>query len=113
MASSDTARKTQEYAESVRRPGGQTLIANQDIPVKSPDIARLDFFGFGFLKQRTFHRRATTLSGLWKVLNEEWNKITPEKRQEVLSEWKKRYRLVVKKKGFHIEQVIHNKKVKL
>jgi hypothetical protein len=27
---------------------------NQDSHIKSPDIAHLDFFGFGFLKQRVF-----------------------------------------------------------
>lgn len=69
-ASSHTAKKTQQYAERVKENLGPEIIKNQDIPVKSPDIAPLDFFGFGFLKQPAFHRRATTLDGLWKVLKD-------------------------------------------
>jgi [histone H3]-lysine36 N-dimethyltransferase SETMAR len=111
-ASSHTAKKTVDYGKRVKENFGPTLISNQEIPVKSPDISPMDFFGFGFLKQKLFQRRATTLNGVWKSLNEEWNKVTPEKAQEVFSSWKKRCRAVVKNNGRHIEQTNHSRKIR-
>jgi hypothetical protein len=111
-ATSHTAKKTVHYANGVRENFGPTLISNQEIPVKSPDIAPLDFFGFGFLKQALFQRRSTTLNGVWKSLNEEWNKVTPEKAREVFSSCKRRCRAVVQNKGYQIEQTNHYKKIR-
>lgn len=103
-ASSHTAKLTKEYLETLRSNGGPNHIRNEDIPTKSPDISPLDFFGFGFLKQRLFHRKATTVSGLWKVLKQEWASVTPEMCRKVFGSWKRRCRAVSKVHGEHIEQ---------
>ena len=65
-ASSHTARFTQQYAADLQARTGITLIANTDIPVKPPDGSPIDFFGFGYLKQQIYKRRASRIPGLWK-----------------------------------------------
>ena len=112
-ASSHTAKKTQRYMEGVKENLGPTLIPNAEIPVKSPDISPLDFFGFSFLKQRVWTRRATTLGGLWKVAQEEWNKIPTTLVGKVFQSWKRRCRAVVKEKGYQIERTNHCKKINI
>lgn len=113
--SSHTAFKTQQYLEDVSQRLGVSVIRNEEIPVKSPDVSPLDFFGFGFLKQRLFPRRVKTLYGLWKVCKQEWFGISPELVVKVFNNWKKRCRLVMRHKGKHIEntKAIHNKIIRL
>lgn len=112
-ATAHTAKITAAYAEEVKQKYGITIIRKEDIPVKSPDASPMDFFGFGYLKQRLFRRKASTLDGLWKVLQEEWNKVTPELALKVMESWKKRCRLINSKSGEHIEncKLIHKRKL--
>ena len=112
-ASSHTAKFTQAYAADLKRRTGMTIISNKDIPVKSPDISPMDFYGFGVLKQRLKHRRARTVPGLWKVMNSEWNQIGVETCRKVFGSWKRRLRAVAKLNGEHIEHVkkIHSRKI--
>jgi [histone H3]-lysine36 N-dimethyltransferase SETMAR len=114
-ASSHTSKETARYAEDLRSRLGMTIITNSEIPVKSPDASPMDFYGFGMLKQRLFNRRATTIQGVWKLLQEEWNSITTEEVTKVYNSWKRRLRLVNKMNGHHIENVktIHKRKVTL
>jgi hypothetical protein len=53
-ATSHTARLTRDYAKDLHDRLGITIINNKDIPVKSPDASPMDFFEFGFLKQKLF-----------------------------------------------------------
>lgn len=110
-ASSHTPRKTHAYAEEIKQNCGPTIIPNSEIPVKSPDISPLDFFGFGFLKQKMASRRAITLDGLWKVLNDEWDAIPVTLVGKVYESWKRRCRAVAKKHGYHFERTNHSKKI--
>jgi hypothetical protein len=112
-ASSHTAKFTQQYGATLSATTGMKIISNEEIPVKSPDASPMDFYGFGYLKQRLKHRRATTLAGLWKVLNEEWNNVNPQMCTKVFDNWKRRLRLVSKRSGEHIECVrtIHKRRV--
>ena len=112
-ASSHTAKFTQGYAKELKQTHGITLISNEEIPVKSPDGSPMDFFGFGWLKQRLEHRRATTIPGLWKVLQEEWNTVTPETCRKVFNSWKRRLRAIARVSGEHIESVrsIHRRRI--
>ncbi|OXA48359.1 Mariner Mos1 transposase [Folsomia candida] len=115
-ASSHTSHKTAIYAADIKRSKGITIIPGSEIPVKSSDISPLDFFGFGYLKQRLSRRRARTWKGVWKVLNKEWKKVTPELCTKVFKAWKRRLRLVAKSDGRHIENnrtfIVENVKVK-
>lgn len=112
-APSHTSRATAAYAADLKSRLGISIIDKSEIPVKSPDTSPMDFFGFGYLKQRLFRRRAKTLEGLWKVLKEEWDKVGPEMTKKVIESWKLRLRTVNKRNGEHIEHCkqIHRRKV--
>lgn len=112
-ASSHTSRLTTQYAEEVHQKTGITIINKSQIPVKSPDGSPMDFYGFGLLKQRLHFRKASTAVGVWKVLQDEWNKITPQQITKVIDSWKRRLRLISQRHGEHIEQTkeIHKRKV--
>jgi len=43
---------TQDYLKEYYGKYGISFIANEDIPVKAPDAFLLDFYGFGYLKQK-------------------------------------------------------------
>jgi len=107
-ASSHTANLTTEFLEEQERKHGITFLPKQDIPVKGPDISPLDFFGFGFLKQKQKRCRAKTLKGLWKFWKKTWSEVTPEKCLEVMGSWKLRLGHVYRRDGGHIE---HTKKI--
>ena len=113
-ASSHTANLTTQYLQDLKERSGLNFIPKELIPVKSPDISPMDFFAFGFLKQVLFLRKASTLPGLWKVLQDEWTKVTPAKCTEVFDSWKRRCRAVSKHDGQHIEQTknIHRRLLK-
>jgi len=113
-ASSHTAKRTANYSANLKQRLGITIIPNSEIPVKSPDLSPMDFFGFGLLKQRLFKRRVRSLDGLWKVLKEEWSKIPPKTIDNVMRVWKNRLSLVRKTNGLHVEPVskTHYRKIK-
>lgn len=110
-ASSHTANITTQYAVELKQKLGITIIPKQEIPVKSPDASPMDFYGFGMLKQALFKRRATTLNGLCKVLDDEWSKVTPEMCLKVFESWKRRLRAISENHGEHVEntQKIHRR----
>jgi hypothetical protein len=112
QATSHTAGETVAYAAEIKSTTGVTIMAKSDIPVKSPDASPLDFFGFGYLKRRLSRRKARTEPGLWKVMNQEWNKIDNTLVTKVFNCWKQRLRLVVKGDGRHIENTknIHSRR---
>jgi hypothetical protein len=111
QASSHTSRETAAYGLDLKSRLGIRIM---EIPVKSPDLTPMDFFGFGFLKQRLFNRKASTINGVWKLVQEEWNKITPMMVPNVMNSWKKRCRSVKVTKGLHLEPLanINVRKIK-
>ena len=58
-ASSHTSALTSTYLEEKKI--DLSYLNKEDIPVKCPDGSPLDFFGFGFLKQKLEKRNARTL----------------------------------------------------
>lgn len=54
-----------------------------------------------------------TLDGFWKVLNQEWNAVTPEKVRKVFGDWKWRLQAITKLKGLHVEPTkrIHRRRL--
>jgi len=111
-ASSHTARITQEYAKDLHQRLGIKIISNSEIPVKSPDASPMDFFGFGYLKQKCFARRPCTMDGVWKVLKDEWAKVNITTVRKVFESWNQRCRMIVQEKGSHIKNIrnLHSKK---
>jgi len=112
-ATSHTARLTTEYLDELNADIGITYLEKQDIPVKSPDASPLDFFGFGYLKQRLGKRNAKTLNGIWKVAREEWSLIDLKMVQNVFASWKRRLRMISAKNGEQIEhqKAIHRRRI--
>lgn len=113
-ASSHTADLTTTYLEEVSAELGLTYLEKKDIPVKCPDGSPLDFFGFGYLKQRISKRRPRTLDGVWKVSQEVWSGIDHALIKRTFADWKRRLRKISAVNGEHIEQIksIHSKSFK-
>lgn len=107
-ATSHTADLTTEYLDELKADIGITYLEKQDIPVKAPDASPLDFFGFGYLKQRLGQRNAKTLNGIWKAAREEWSLIDLKMIQDVFASWKRRLRMISAKNG---EQIEHHKAI--
>ena len=64
----------------------RTALLRKDIPVKSPDTVPLNFYGFGYLKQRLATSRAKTLNGIGKFLQQEWSQIPEHTVKKVFNE---------------------------
>ena len=113
-ASSHTANITTLYLQEQQRKYGLSFLSKENIPVKGPDISPLDFYGFGYLKQKAKSCRATTMKGLWKFWNKTWSSVTPEKCLDVFKSWKIRLGWVYKMDGGHIEHIpkIHKRKLR-
>jgi [histone H3]-lysine36 N-dimethyltransferase SETMAR len=113
MATSHTSRKTAAYAQDLKDRLGITIISKDQIPVKTPDGSPMDFFGFGYLKQRLHLRRASTLDGVWKLAQKEWNSVSMETVKKVYDSWKRRLRMIAKVHGEHVEHTknIHRRKL--
>ncbi|UYV79073.1 hypothetical protein LAZ67_17001003, partial [Cordylochernes scorpioides] len=70
---SHTSSSTQAYLEDLRQRTGINTIPKNRTPVKSPDLAPMDFCIFGCLKRALGKRHPRTIEGLWKVVKEEWD----------------------------------------
>jgi hypothetical protein len=114
MATTHTSKKIQEYLVNLKARCGISYLNNSDIPVKSSDISPMGFFGFGYLKQKLFLRKASTLDGLWKLIQEIWNEILSELTKKVFASWKRICRFISGGDGVYIEQIkkIQSRKIK-
>ncbi|UYV63372.1 NDST1 [Cordylochernes scorpioides] len=72
-ATSHTSSSTQAYLEDLRQRTGINTIPKNRTPVKSPDLAPMDFCIFGCLKRALGKRNPRTIEDLWKVVKEEWD----------------------------------------
>jgi len=114
-ASSHTSIFTTSYLDVQRSKYGLNFLDKQDIPVRGADISPMDFFGFGFLKQKFEKTNSKTLRGLWVKSKRIWSTVTPEMCMKVLRSWKISLNMVYKKDGGHVEHIkqIHKRKVSL
>jgi hypothetical protein len=113
-ATSHTSTLTTNWMKKTEEELGIKFIDKSSILVKSPDASPLDFYGFGYLKQRLAKRKARTLGGLRKVAKEEWSTITKEMILKVYNDWYFRLKCIRKRNGEHIEHVrqIHKRLIK-
>jgi hypothetical protein len=102
---SHTSRYTMEYIEKYEEEFGVRFIRKREIPVKSCDASPMDFFGFGYLKQKLKRRRPTTLDGLVKVAKEVWIDLQVDTIKRVYDDWQFRLKLINQRNGEHIENV--------
>lgn len=112
-APSHSANLTRNYLMVMNQKYGIRFIEKEDIPVKGADISPLDFFGFGWIKQKLKYTRARTENGVWKSCRDIWNQVTPETCKRVFALWKRRCRAVFRNDGQHVEQTkqIHRRKI--
>lgn len=103
------------YMELMTERYGIKFITKADIPVKGADCSPLDFFGFGYLKQRVEGYSVQNLNQLWNRCRTVWSQIRLETCAKVYEAWKKRLRVIHDKQGSHVEQVreIHCHKLHL
>jgi hypothetical protein len=102
-ASSHTSHSTTLFLENAKEEFGINYVPNNRIPIKSPDVAPMDYCVFGLLKYALGKRRPTTLDGLWKAVCEEWDRLDLAILRRCLLSWKIRCRAVVKRRGLQIE----------
>jgi len=87
-ASRHTSNSTRQFLDLMTAETGIKAIPFSHIPVKSPDASPMDFCAFGLLKQALGKRHPKTLAGLWKVVNDEWNKLDLTVLRKSLLAWK-------------------------
>ncbi|MCA9813148.1 MAG: transposase [Nitrosarchaeum sp.] len=79
------------------------FISTQDWPPSSPDLNPLDYFIWGVLEANVNASRHKSLESLKAKLLEEWDKLDMSMIRTAIDAWKKRLRLVVKRKGGRFE----------
>ena len=112
-ASSHTSRKTTAFMQMLTQKHGIRFLDKDIIPVKGADISPMDFFGFGYIKQKLKGCRATTVQGVWNAWARIWSAVSPEITRKVIESWKQSLRAVARVHGEHIEQTkqIHRRSV--
>ncbi|GFS87476.1 uncharacterized protein TNCV_207871 [Trichonephila clavipes] len=74
-ASSRTSKSKAAYSTNKESETEIRCIPFGEIPVKSPDASPMDFSAFCLLKRALGKEHPKTLNGLWKMVQDEWNKI--------------------------------------
>ncbi|UYV64360.1 hypothetical protein LAZ67_3000392 [Cordylochernes scorpioides] len=87
-ATSHTSSSTQTYLEDLRQRTGINTIPKNRTPVKSSDLAPMDFCIFGCLKRALGKRHPRTIEGVWKVAKEEWDLLSMTMIRKCLLSWK-------------------------
>jgi len=88
---------------------GEHLISlRSDIewPPHSPDLNPLDFFLWGYLKDRVDSPPPSDLAEIKSAITREITKIQLDTCKEVVRNFKNRLQIVVAKKGGHLEHII-------
>lgn len=75
-------------------------------PPYSPDLTPLDFFLWGYLKDKVYRTKPRTLAGLRREIELEAGKIGPDICQRALESAVKRLRFIIATEGKHIENII-------
>ena len=75
-------------------------------PPHSPDLSPLDFFLWGFLKDRVYTPAPTTLGDLKAAIRCEMRKIPVQTCRAVIDNFNKRLDVVLRTGGRHLEHVL-------
>ena len=99
--------------DSQKEQQGIHYLKKNEVPVKGAGISPMDFFGFGYIKQKLKKKRPTTLDGLWKLVRETWARLPVDAPGLVMAAWRRRCRMVHKFSGELIQHLkaIHLKNV--
>ena len=83
-----------------------SLKTEQAWPPHSPDLSPLDFFLWGYLKEKVYTPKPTTVQELKTAICREMQKITPQLCASVITNFKRRLDVVISQNGRHIEQLL-------
>lgn len=97
-APSHTSKVTREFMDQ-----NMNYISPEQWTPKSPDLAPMDYFVWGWMKSQIKRRKPTTLEGLKKVVKQCWADLPQELINNALQAWPRRVRKVHEAKGTHIE----------
>ena len=75
-------------------------------PPYSPDLNPLDFFLWGYLKDKVYTPEPATLQDLKNAFRREIEKITPEICESLIDNFKKRLDVIIAQKGRHNEYMM-------
>ncbi|KFM73749.1 Transposable element Tcb1 transposase, partial [Stegodyphus mimosarum] len=89
-----TSKSTVNFLKETEQKTGIKAIPFTDIPTKSLDVLPINFCAFGFLKTALSKRCPQTLIGLWKAVQEEWDRLPLLTLQKALLSWKLRCRKI-------------------
>lgn len=102
-ATAHTAQATLQYLEEFY---GDRLISRNLWPPRSPDLTPLDYFLFGYLKDKVSSVRLHALDELRVTITEAVNNVTPEVLQNVFENMKRRVNLCLQVNGRHFEHLL-------
>lgn len=90
---------------------GQLISRFGDIewPARSPDLSPLDFFLWGYLKERVYRGKPTTLTQLKEAIESEIRSIDPAMTAAVMQTMRKRAQSCIDAKGHHLKNIIFKK----
>lgn len=97
------AHNTLEYLQQFF---GDRLISRGRWPPRSPDLTPLDFYLFGYLKNKVFQNRPHTLEELQAAINQEIQTIDENQLQQVFDNIKRRVNLCLNCNGGHFEHIL-------
>lgn len=83
-----------------------SLRSNIEWPPHSPDLNPLDFFLWGYLKDRVYSPPPQDTSALKMSIPREIRRITVDSCKNVIRNFRDRMRLVTEKQGGHLEHVL-------
>lgn len=91
--------------------------ANNNIPViskdqwlpKSPDLAPMDYFVWGWMKNQLRKRKFTTMDGLKRAILSVWQILPQEFIENAFDSWPGRIQRVIDAKGGHPNKFSHKK----
>lgn len=97
-APSHVSGSTTRYMEE----NGMKFITKEQWPPKSPDLAPMDFFVWGWMKNRVRKYKFKTLVGLKLAIKRAWKELPQEFIQNAFDSWPNRLDEVVEAEGGHI-----------
>jgi len=76
-------------------------------PAYSPDLSPLDFFLWGYTKDRVYINQPKTIAELESAVNETIKSVPADMLQRAIGSFEKRLRMVVVNEGKHIDNILN------
>lgn len=97
-APSHVSKSTVDYFDQI----GINVIPKDVWPPKSPDLAIMDYFSWGWMKNRVRKSKFKTTAGLKRAIIRAWNDLPQKSIQNAFDSWANRVQKVIDAEGGHI-----------